>query len=560
MGFARRSEPDSSSHRNRFFTLRTASTDGQNQIVELDEDRAASIEPQIQKARSDLANSRSRFSAELAWFPGVSATRAFATPEGINADPFEARSDLPPLARANLLAARIEGLLVPERDIVRNLLELAVASEGIDAQTVMLDINQSRSLAGVPPADDMRQLLSELAARRRYYRDVAWRFLNGLSTRTLVQLVTELVAKSTDGAQKRALPLMEEIVDDYEAAARGFIEGESYNVKKLVALIRLRVARNEPNINGLIRSLNASLVNWSYVTKPIQLASRSKQCDHPATYRLAAHVRSLALELRTHHALSGAANETMQCLLKEFALLSEFYDQTPKENADTERPNEDANTEQVRLDVKGERFPTRNRNEEIDRGASYTVDVGQILKRRLEISASGLSWEGRTYKFDEIDRVRWSYSKYSIRGLAAGKKYSIRFRTSNLGAAIHTNRADIYNDIVNRLWRTVGARILFEYVEQLKRGNRLVFPCASVEDIGVTLPIKRMFHVKNEVRVPWSNIRMSSTERFLVIDTKGDGRVCAAMSYAKTDNLHVLEHLIGLVLTSEKPTVSEILH
>jgi hypothetical protein len=489
----------------------------------------------------------------------VSATQAVPTPEGRNADPFEASLDLPPLARANLLAARIEGLHVPERDVVRNLLELAAASEGIDAQTVMLDFNQSRSLASVPPDNDMRQLLSELAARRLYYRDVAWRFLNGLSTRTLVQLVTELAAKSTDGAQKRALPLIEEIVDDYEAAARGFIEGESYNVKKLVALIRLRVARNELDIGGLIRSLNASLVNWSYVTKPIQLASRSKQCDHPATHRLAAHVRSLALELRSHHALSGAANETMQCLLKEFALLSEFYDQTQKEGPGTEQPKEDANTEQVRLGVKRERFPTRNRNEEIDRGTSYTVDVGQILKRRLEISASGLSWEGRTYKFNEIDRVRWSYSKYSIRGLTAGTNYCIRFQASDLGAVIHTRDADVYNEIVSRLWRMVAVRILFEYVERLKRGGRLVFPCVCVEDIGITLATKSVFKIKKPMRITWNDIRLSNTDQFLVIGVKGESRVCAAMSYAKTDNLRVLEHLIGLVLISGKAAVSGIL-
>jgi hypothetical protein len=234
---------------------------------------------------------------------------------------------LSPLARANLLAARIEGLQAPDPDVVRDLLELAAASQGIDTLTVFREINQSRSVSSVSSADDMHLLLSELAARQRYYRAVAWRFLNGSSTRTLVQLVTELAAKSTDEAQKRALPLIEEIVDDYEVAARAFIEGESYNVKKLVILIRLRIARGDTALGGLIKALNASLANWSWVTRPIQLVSRSMERDHPATLRLANHVRSLAVELRSQYGLSKAAGEIIDCLLSEFALLSEFCDE-----------------------------------------------------------------------------------------------------------------------------------------------------------------------------------------------------------------------------------------
>jgi hypothetical protein len=188
------------------------------------------------------------------------------------------------------------------------------------------------------------------------------------------------------------------------------------------------------------------------------------------------------------------------------------------------------------------------------------VDFGRILKRRLEISAVGLSWEGRSYKFEEINRLRWGHLKYSVSGLATGAKYSICFQTSNLGAVIHTRDADIYNAIVDRLWRTVAVRILFEYVERLKSGGKLIFPRASVEDIAITLPIKSAFKAEKRVRVTWDNVRLWSSDRFLVIGMKGDNRVVAAMSYANTDNLRVLEHLLGLVLTSRKSSVSEILH
>jgi hypothetical protein len=549
MGFARRSGAESSVRRNPFGA---ASTDDQNRVARLGEERAEAIEPQIgPNSRADLADSHSRLSAELAWFPGASATRPFATADGLNAGLSEPSPDLPLLARTNLLAARIGGLDVPERDAVRNLLELAAASEGINAETVMRDINHSRSLASIPLADDMHLLLSELAARRRFYRDVAWRFLNGLSTRTLVQLLTELAARSTDGAQKRASSLVEELVKDYEVAARGFIEGESYNVKKLVALIRLRIARNEPDVGGLIRALNASLANWSFVTKPIQLVDRSQRRDHPATHRLANHVRSLAIELRSQSALSTAADEIMRCLRTEFALLSEFYDQIT---------NETSTIIQVTKDREENRLQTASHSDEYETSLSYSVNVGRILKRRLEISAVGLSWEGRSYKFEEINRLRWGHLKYSVSGLATGAKYGICFQTSNLGAVIHTRDADIYNAIVDRLWRTVAVRILFEYVERLKSGGKLIFPRASVEDIAITLPIKSAFKAKKRVRVTWNNVRLWSSDRFLVIGMKGDNRVVAAMSYANTDNLRVLEHLLGLVLTSRKSSVSEILH
>jgi hypothetical protein len=241
----------------------------------------------------------------------------------------------------------------------------------------------------------------------------------------------------------------------------------------------------------------------------------------------------------------------MQCLRREFALLSESYDQIT---------NETPTIVQVTKDREENRFYRQRHDEQFETSLSYSADLGPRLRRRLEISTVGLSWEGRSYKFEEINRLRWGYSGYSMRALTTGSKYIVGFQTSSLGAVIHLRHDDVYNEIVDRLWRTVAVRILFEYVDRLKNGGRLVFPCLRVEDIAITLFTGGTFKAKKEMRLTWDNVRFSSTDICLAIGAKDENHPRATMSYTKTDNLRVLEHLIGLVVTSGKPAVSAILN
>ncbi len=243
-------------YQNAFYVLGATTRDNQSRIVELTDERSLMVDPDLcLKARATLTSPRSRLSAELSWLPGVSPHRAQAAVEGLKAEPATANViELPPLARANILAARIESTAIRHDAAVKTLLALAASSEEIDAEVVMRDINEDRSIAGVPPMRDLEQVYAELAARRRHYRDVSRALLDRYPTRTLVQLVTELAAKATDGGRSHAPILAEAIIDAYETAAQAFVEGELNNARKLIEQIRSRAAEGENRISPLVET------------------------------------------------------------------------------------------------------------------------------------------------------------------------------------------------------------------------------------------------------------------------------------------------------------------
>jgi hypothetical protein len=216
----------------------------------------------------------------------VASDRANEAAENLDRDSSKKGFELPPLARGNALAARIEDGSIEESEIVRTLLELSSSFDEIDPEVLMREVNEDRSIANFPFVEDNHLIHAELAARRRYYRDVALQLLDSLPTKALVRLVTELTERSTERGRKRASPLVEDIVDNYEDAAQGFMEGERYNIRKLLASVSLRAAR-EDEISDLVESLREVLGNWNYVIKPIQIVNQARGLDHPASRRLA---------------------------------------------------------------------------------------------------------------------------------------------------------------------------------------------------------------------------------------------------------------------------------
>ena len=82
--------------------------DDRRRIVEVAEEKSLELDHEVcQKARSDLANPRSRLSVEMAWLPGVSPRKASLLVDGLLHNPMAIReeSGLPTLAHLNLLAA-----------------------------------------------------------------------------------------------------------------------------------------------------------------------------------------------------------------------------------------------------------------------------------------------------------------------------------------------------------------------------------------------------------------------------------------------------------------------
>ena len=234
--------------------------------------------------------------------------------EILRGDSWTTEFELPPLARANTLAGRNESSPIQEADVVRIILELASSADNVDPEVLLREINEERSVANVPLVEDIDLIRSALAERRRHYRHLAWRLLDDFPTRTLVGLVTELAGKATEGAQKRASTLVEDIVEDYETAAQAFMDGERQNIRKLLALIQIRAKRGEREFDGLVESLRKTLANWNYVNKPIQMINWGRGLDHMASRRLALQASALCAELRSRDGLAHTADKISEGL------------------------------------------------------------------------------------------------------------------------------------------------------------------------------------------------------------------------------------------------------
>jgi hypothetical protein len=545
MGFGSVSNAANALYRNPFYLLGATTRDNQSRIVALTDERSLTLDPDLcQKARAELAGPRSRLSAELSWFPGVSPRRAQAAVESLGDESTTLNvTELPPLARANVLAARIESGRSGGSDVVTTLFAIAAASEEIDPGAVMRDVNEDRSIAGIPPVIDLDSVHAEIAARRRYYRDVSRTLLDGLPVKSLVDQVTELAVRATDRGRRRAPILVEDIVDAYETSAQAFAERENKNLEKLIEQIRATAPEGEERVLPIVDALCGVLTKWSYVFKPVQIVSYAKGIDHPASQTAAYRARSLSVDLYNEHTFADAAARLTECLKREFAYLLEF----------AERVSEDSTTLTEFLKT---REQAKSNKAEFERSLSYSAEIGALLKSRVEMSAAGLTWKGQTFRLEDINRFRWGGTRHSVNGIPTGTTYEIHVGTPNKSAVINLRNQTIYDALVERLWRGVGVRLIFEYVAHLKGGGQLNFPGAVIEDGAVTLTRHRTFRANEEVRVTWDKTRIWNAPGCFVIGVDGEKNVYAMLSYTGMDNVIVLENLIRFFFKSGKPRVS----
>ena len=78
-------------------------------------------------------------------------------------------------------------------------------------------------------------------------------------------------------------------------------------------------------------------------------------------------------------------------------------------------------------------------------------------------------------------------------GFAQGTTYSIVFGNSDGYSSIELRKQDIYSNFVDRLWKTVGVRLLTKYLEGLRDGKQYRFGTAIVNDRGIELERKKFF-------------------------------------------------------------------
>lgn len=526
---------------NPFHILTASPRDNRRRIMELADERSLLLDSsQCMAARSDLTNPRKRLSAEIAWLPGIGPKRADEMLSLLESSPTDLLSfdKLSSTARANLLAAGLARL--PTRnvdDTGRWILEIAWAFEDIDPEELSGLINEERVVSGFPEVSDTSAVEAEVQERRMHYRQIIKSALDSLPSKKLVETVTAIVDEATDEGEEQGPILIADLVDAYEVEAQGFLDKEEGNIKTLIGKIRIDVDAGRPDsvlaptVNQLIRVVE----NWDTVAQPIQVSTKGRGISHDASHRVASMVRSLAIDMYNEHGKLNFSQQLTGMIQEVFAEVVEV----------AERADEDADAleniveQRTRLIENAKKDAERWRRE-----ITYEADVGAVFKDKLRISPEGIEWKGRRWDLDSITRIRWGGTRHSVNGIPSGTTYSIILGTRSESTTIALRKQTTYANFIDRLWKAVGVRLLTEYIQGLRNGEKYSFGDAVMSDYGMELIRYRLFGDNERIFCDWNELSIWNGQGTFCIGKRDDKKLVAELSYQEIDNIHVLEAAI----------------
>lgn len=337
----RRTDPPSQSALRRcaFGLLGATTRDKKQRILSLEEEQSLSLDPdQCAKARQALTSPRTRLACEVEWLPGLSPKRAMDYCDLIDHDLeayFKLAASEKGLVRANLVAAGLELLSEDSsaNDWTEQILALVKATEDIDASSLMSVLNEDRALADFPSIQSADVVESDVAARRRAFRDVIRTSLDRMGTAHMLKVVFKVVDVATDSGEHRGPELLDELIDAYGLDARAFLEKEAENVFKLVEAAKA-VGSETSKLKPLLDNLEKVVANWTQVAKPIQMSMKSRGLVHDLSSRVGYNIRGLAFSLYQDSDDIDSAHRVTEILVKYF---SQFPELAERANEDLEQ-------------------------------------------------------------------------------------------------------------------------------------------------------------------------------------------------------------------------------
>ncbi len=297
----------------------------------------------LQEAQSALTNPRKRLAAELSWLPGVDPRLypELLKKTQLSSPELLVESDLPPLARANLLTSALQGMI--QRDapnVALWVLQIARDFERIDAQALLETVNAGRKAARFALVSDLSLIEDELRERRGYFRQALYAELKKLATFPEISFALTRAAESATDVGKRQGPvLLDDLIDAYEVDAQKFLDEEEKAVKNLVKRLREGARRlidsgpqpTGPDLQPIVNELISALKQWDFYAQPIQVSARSRGLRHPASVALGTLVRNLAVDLNNTYARYDLSMQLTRALQTVFAEVEEVAEKTAED-------------------------------------------------------------------------------------------------------------------------------------------------------------------------------------------------------------------------------------
>ena len=528
---------------NPFFILDSTTRDSRQKIVQSAEEKSLDIDEDLcQKARSDLTMPRNRVFAELNWLPGVSPRKVALLVSQLKASDKDLYSveGIPDLARINILMELLntEHINFNNNELEEIIVNIVYDFENLDIDEIIRDINEDRTVSGFPEVNDYALVNNHLIEKRRGCVKLILKRLNNLDTKHLIDIMTRIVDEETANGEIQASPMIEDLVDDYKLHTQNFLEQEFEKIKKLIEVIRGRSDEGKDSISALIDKLLQITQNWDNVAQPIQLSMKSRGLNEPLSTQVANTIRSLSIDLTNDYGYVELSQRISESLKELFAELPEIV----------EKVEEDIDTlDDLFYQIQEAKDKKEREERQFQESLNYSVEIGILMKDKLSISSKGITWKNKTYPLESITRVTWGATRHSVNGIPTGTTYTISFGDDRSTSTVETRRGSVYEEVIDRLWKTAGMVIITKLLKDFRNGQRLTFNNATIWDDGVTL-IKPggWFSSDESKKFGWSELQIYSFNGSLVIESINEKKFVTAIAYQDVYNVHFLEQLIRM--------------
>jgi hypothetical protein len=301
-------------------------------------------------------------------------------------------------------------------------------------------------------------------------------------------------------------------------------------------VIRDRADDGTDTISPLVDKLLQMTQNWDNVAQPIQLSMKSRGLDEQLSSQVANTIRLLSIDLTNDYGYVELSQRISESLKELFAELPEIV----------ERVEEDIDTlDDLFYQIQEAKDKKEREERQFQESLNYSVEIGILMKDKLSISSKGITWKNKTYPLESITRVTWGATRHSVNGIPTGTTYTISFGDDRSTSTVETRRGSVYEEVIDRLWKTAGMVIITKLLKDFKNGQGLTFNNATIWDDGVTL-IKAggWFSSDEKRKFGWSEVQIYSSNGSLVIESIKEKKFVTSIAYQGVYNVHFLEQLI----------------
>jgi hypothetical protein len=522
---------------NPFYIIGVSTRDSKQAIVAACDAKSLTVDSDLcARIRTDLTAPRNRLSAELAWLPGLSPARALRLIERLEKDPktfLSALDRIDPLARCNALVTYLEYHNPREESHINDLLiAIAQSFEKIDFENLLTIVNEDRQIAKIPLVQDIDSIKQEIRGRGDYMTDVMKNSLNNVKVPDKV--LAEIITKTTSDGKQQPPILIEELADKYQIEVQKYLDQLVGQIKDIISNIEQQPKKF---FDHQMPSLYTYVKTWEQIAQPIQLIQHSKGIDDPLSKELAQDLRGLAINMANSYEMHAEAKQITKIIAEIFKELPQFV----------ERVSEDLT---VLEDILKGKAQSKEEERQWRKECSLDVEFGTIFKKRLIITPEIIRFKNEQIPTTEVTRVRWgaTATRHSVNFIPTGTTYSFFIWISSNQKAIHVEPPDqnLYNMIVERLWKTVCVRLFSDTLRRLSAGDHVNFGNgdAIVNKDGIMLKKHKVFGRSEPYFAKWEELSIENGNGTFIIESTKDKSIGAELPYKDVDNVHILEALL----------------